>query len=384
MIVVVDANVIVGDPHLKSLPWSQLSEAAKARRVRVVAPEIAIREAITRRKKHLVSVGDKIKAASRLAPAEAKELASQARAACVRSGEEYEAKLRKSWELYGFELVGAPNISHTEVARRAMLRILPFDQNGNGYRDTLHWFTVLELAKQYPTEKITLVTNDGIFATKNGSLAPHLVDEFDGHSDADITLCKSLGAIDVPGHYVTDPVDAPEFEDSLRTRILQMLSGEDALRDIRTTGISVPDADWISLVKVSDLAFNYIRARNVERQSEPELRFRATAKFKVNASYVLDDGEDLELAHQPVDIEVGLDGTVATLGNNKVGTILDLEAYRRGFDPERMIKSIRAATVGLDVSAVRSFLASHMDDNAIFSLGEQREDDERVSQGGTE
>lgn len=58
---------------------------------------------------------------------------------------DYKHLLRNRLEGVGAEIVDYPPIEHRKIARRAIARSAPFDDEGNGCRDALHWYTFIGL-----------------------------------------------------------------------------------------------------------------------------------------------------------------------------------------------------------------------------------------------
>lgn len=339
-----DANAIVADPNLGAGVWKQLEHAVSAGRVRVVAPEIALEEASAKRAQTLRAIGRKLREDSKYAPAEVRSLVLQAQDEAARLANEYEQTLRSTWAGSGFDIVSTAQAAHLTVARRAIRRIRPFNDQGNGYRDTLHWLTLLEIAHQSPDEDITLVSNDGIFSTKTNELVPSLVDEFQSVSSASVSLCRQLSQLVVPGHYVSDPVDAHQYAASLGGRLIEELSEDYSLRRIRTSGIYAPSSDWDDLLKVTDLNFTSIMSRNVENQADPDIQFIATANFTVRGTYLTenDDSEAPQVITHDVEMPVQLSGIATTRHADQVGALRDLEAVHTG-DDLMLVEAIKRA-----------------------------------------
>ncbi|MBF4615486.1 PIN domain-containing protein [Curtobacterium sp. VKM Ac-1376] len=80
-------------------------------------------------------------------------------------------------EHLGFAVLPIPHADHADLVRRAVGRIPPFDDKGSGYRDSLVWANVLELAGA--GADVVLVTADRIFRADNGELAAPLRLEVD-------------------------------------------------------------------------------------------------------------------------------------------------------------------------------------------------------------
>jgi hypothetical protein len=71
----------------------------------------------------------------------------------------------------GWAVLPYPAVPHRQVVARALARRRPFDPRGRGgYRDTLIWESVLELARQGGVAHVVLVTrNHKDFAAGDGS-----------------------------------------------------------------------------------------------------------------------------------------------------------------------------------------------------------------------
>lgn len=80
--------------------------------------------------------------------------------------------LRNKLEDYE-SVLAYPDTPHKKLARRAIDRKRPFDQKGSGYRDSLIWESVVELASQLD-EQVVLLASDNIFSDGEGHLAKEL------------------------------------------------------------------------------------------------------------------------------------------------------------------------------------------------------------------
>jgi hypothetical protein len=334
MIVLVDANVIVADPNLRSDTWDQLTKARARGRARVFMPEIVLEEAVAIRGRALRSLGKKLVHEAAYAPSAVFELVKQAQSAARSIADGYEDTLRGRWTELGFELATTSNAAHLEVARRAIARRRPFDDQGGGYRDTLHWLTLIDLAARSPREEFVLLTNDGIFATKQNVLLSELSAEFSAVNAGTIALCRALGDLMVPGHFSTDPVEATEYEPSLRTELIALLNSEYVLQQIYSPGLGVPFSDWDEIVAVRHLNFETITSREIQQQTQPELRFSATASFTIRGTYIHDvESGSPELSTKELDMAVKVTGNATTLDATSVGNLRDVHAAPIGDDP---------------------------------------------------
>jgi hypothetical protein len=107
-----------------------------------------------------------------------------------------------------------PQISHEDLARRAVHKRKPFKKDGQGYQDALIWHTVLECAERYPRARIALATRN-----TNDFLAD---DRKSLHAD----LIEELAARGLDGR-VTPYASIEEFNSA---RMLPRLRDETAVR----------------------------------------------------------------------------------------------------------------------------------------------------------
>ncbi|MBF6215971.1 DUF4935 domain-containing protein [Nocardia puris] len=186
-IVVVDTNLMCQNPDLSGANWSEIIRRVEARDIRVMVPEVVIREVAAKIRS---TASDATIQAARLPLVQAGlfELAGTVREHLERRSAEAEAWFRTRVEAAGFEIADWPTVSHAEVARRAAERIAPYartegnsqESAGNtggrsnrrqanpdqetsrkdGYRDTLIWFTVLEIASRYQREDVWFVSEN--------------------------------------------------------------------------------------------------------------------------------------------------------------------------------------------------------------------------------
>jgi hypothetical protein len=85
---------------------------------------------------------------------------------------DYRAYLTERFnEVLGIKVMDWPSVSHRELVARAVSRTPPFDQKGSGYRDSLVWADVAELAKS--GHDVVLASEDRIFADQDETLAPN-------------------------------------------------------------------------------------------------------------------------------------------------------------------------------------------------------------------
>ena len=89
-----------------------------------------------------------------------------------------------------------PETAHASIVRRAISRQRPFDEKGSGYRDTLIWLSVLEIAGATDMN-VVLVSGDSDFKDDADNLHPDLINELSVHGYADdkVTLVTTVAKI---------------------------------------------------------------------------------------------------------------------------------------------------------------------------------------------
>lgn len=94
-------------------------------------------------------------------------------------------------EVLSFEISEWPTVAHSQLVQRAVARKRPFDQKGGGYRDSLVWASVVELAAD--GHDVALVTADLTFSEKDGLLHPELAEEIEPLSGT-VELVRDLSS----------------------------------------------------------------------------------------------------------------------------------------------------------------------------------------------
>jgi predicted nucleic acid-binding protein len=161
-IVVVDSNTIVrGAWRLDSPAWKVLLHQAASGHIRLLVPELVLREAVGR-------FVDEVERRHSAADREARklnELTGQERAttpatslADVATG--YKTTLREKLSEFGVEMVDLPEIRLGDLVQRAITRTKPFDERGSGFRDAILWETVVALMRANPDSSAVLISND--------------------------------------------------------------------------------------------------------------------------------------------------------------------------------------------------------------------------------
>lgn len=160
---VLDANVVGTKAPLASNAVRTLLDVCREGRLRVVVPELVIREVVNKWREDssmLLEQGERTQAELvRRQVVDARlgvPRPDVAAAAAV-----LDAKMRRDLEEVGALVPDLPKVPHATVVARALGRQAPFDQHGrDGYRDVLLWETVLALGTDPEVSEIVLVSRD--------------------------------------------------------------------------------------------------------------------------------------------------------------------------------------------------------------------------------
>jgi hypothetical protein len=132
--IVVDSNEVVRkDWTVRGANWQRLRRWAQKSHVRLVVPEVVIKEAVARHREQLQPVENSLR---KLHVPFDIDLTSA----------EYESKLRSELAASGALTPREDVVDAPQLVDRATKRIPPFNSAGNGFRDTIVWFHVLQEA----------------------------------------------------------------------------------------------------------------------------------------------------------------------------------------------------------------------------------------------
>jgi predicted nucleic acid-binding protein len=178
--VVIDANLIIErDWHLRGPAAQALLAAARHGRVRVVVPEVAVREVVAAHTERTARESRKLRQAEAALRRLQGPLADQAAQTPHEQGtqQSYESWLRGHLQWSHVEVAPIPEASE-RLVDRALERRRPFDSKGRtGFRDALIWHTALVGASD---TRLTLFATDNStdFANEDKTgLHPDLVSD---------------------------------------------------------------------------------------------------------------------------------------------------------------------------------------------------------------
>jgi PIN domain len=172
MLVLLDTTALMSDPTCGGVAWRILANAASAWNVQVHVPEVVLIEAIAgyQRRVAEAAVGLTRWADKHAGPLGLSDVHRISDRALADAASAYPARLREFLASLNAAVVEPPEVAHATLVERAASRRRPCDNQGDGYRDTLNWLTVLSLASEYPDQEIVWVSdNTQDFGTDDGT-----------------------------------------------------------------------------------------------------------------------------------------------------------------------------------------------------------------------
>jgi hypothetical protein len=185
--VVLDSNAVILDLRPAEAGWTQLLEAARTQRAKILVPAIVVDElGAHRTNRHQPDVANAIAAL-----------------AAWRDGRADRLVERLLGGGAGMALLPYPEVPHQVVAARALARRRPFDRLGHdGYRDTLVWESVLAHARSLPRgSRVAFVSRNSKDFAADGdegsdALHPHLVQDVAAAAgEAEVELVRDLARL---------------------------------------------------------------------------------------------------------------------------------------------------------------------------------------------
>lgn len=202
MILVLDANAVVPNPELQGSAWKDITTAIRDGALSVVVPKIVAAEitgTVQKNRRDQRPKGDVHRA-----PEAVQQSVQDAADEVERWAESYDATIYLEAE--GVTIRDTPTVTHDEVAQRAIDRGRPFNEKGGGYRDALHWYTVLDIAREHPDEDLVFVSQDAAYQNSSrDDLHADLRAEMEAVlTTGTITLCTTLKEFVPPQKYAGD------------------------------------------------------------------------------------------------------------------------------------------------------------------------------------
>ena len=220
MIVFLDANALMQDPTCSGTVWHVLAHAPDAWSLRLVTSEVAVAEAVAGYSRRVdIEIAKLDKVSNSWGTLGVLDVAGPAREALLQKAVNYPDELESSLSAAGFEVLAVPPVPHMQVVSRSVGRRRPCDSKGDGYRDTLIWFSVLLTTQENPDEVVLFVTNDSDFMdddreTFHDDLFDDL-DEIDAKSRVRLVQVLADVALELAGN-APDEVDLRRLKSDLK------------------------------------------------------------------------------------------------------------------------------------------------------------------------
>lgn len=187
---VVDANTLSSDHYLAGPSFTVIANEIADGDLEVIVPEVAVIETVGNFRRSISDAHDALEKFSgkwkRLLPEPTKVDALDTYLDELAAA--YEETLRAKLMVLGARIEPIPDVDHALLVKRATERRRPCDKNGNGYRDTLIWETIITVAKE--GDDIVFVTNDTDFTIEEEgerNLHPDLLADLD-EADVDVEV----------------------------------------------------------------------------------------------------------------------------------------------------------------------------------------------------
>ena len=289
-LIVVDTNLIVRNPPLASEVWTSVSANMAGWNLKLLIPEIVFMEAVNVVSRGWRGHGQTVRS---LKVAGLKKDLHSIATKIEEQAAGYEDFLRTRIGELGMSVYPLPSIDHLKLAARASNRQAPYSAGDrDGYRDTLIWLTVLDIAEQHPSEKVWFVSdNHADFGNPQGlskdfpaALHPELETELREHGLEDrvryVRTLEDLASL----HSPINEQDFLTLEDQLEYGNLS----DYLLIQCAGTAVS-PDRAALPLAAFGASILDIDKDSTVWRFTEPARRGENTwgAKFDVTAELVL-------------------------------------------------------------------------------------------------
>lgn len=291
LLLVVDANAIVARPLLTGSKWDEIRAAVATGSIELVVPDLAVQEAVSVfHKAHQVTIA----AIRKLLRTTSAQTGQRLRAAIATLEAEqagYEDLLRASLNDVGAAIVDLPTVSHAELTAKAIARRAPFDDSGGGYRDALHWHSLLEAAEVTEMPEVVLVSADrrAFGAPRLPELASELTR---ANSGVTLRVVSSVEAVEIPDLFSGN---TDMFDQNLERQLLhQLRSMLDIHRDVSELVDPESEFDSADIRSLRSLSIDVASTREYYVTRDLQIRFECSAECLVDLTLVQIDENELD------------------------------------------------------------------------------------------
>ena len=173
MRVVLDSTEFVADYHMKGNAFRVLQPALERAGTKLYVPVVVVEEVCNSYRRTLESLNADLERARRKIERVRGEAPTIEVLALEEEADKYRHDFMKRLAELHAEILPYPDVPHEEMVRRAIGRSKPFKESGVGYRDTLIWLSVAQLANNHADEIAFVSGNTHDFA-ENDRLHPSL------------------------------------------------------------------------------------------------------------------------------------------------------------------------------------------------------------------
>ncbi|WP_083933148.1 PIN domain-containing protein [Kribbella catacumbae] len=291
MLVVPDANVLMADPLCRGIAWKIVAHAPSRWNLRVFVLEAIVREAVAGHARSVVEGQAALRRWSRKFHQD--RIYRDALPRLAQAEEGYEQQLRLALEQLGATIAQPADIPHLQIIDRAINRRRPCDAKGDGYRDTLNWLTVLDLAQRHPHEKVVWVSNDRDFTDNDITvLHPHLIEDLDerglqgrvllANTLANVVLATAAENFSQPVTNLRDLLEQVEYETVVEL-VLSEIAGEALGAHVDPASCALPLASYDAVLTgfVPPAAFVSLEVKGSDADGQAIAEFAVTMLCKV-------------------------------------------------------------------------------------------------------
>ena len=158
--IILDSNILLESPYLVREEWASLSAHRTQWGLYLVVPDVVRMETINCMRRDAEKEKRTFERA-RVAGLGVQDAVNILVQTIEERIEGYEEALDARFDELGIQIASAPPVPHLEIAKRASLRVAPYQAGEkDGYRDTLIWMTVLDVANQGDADEVWFVSNN--------------------------------------------------------------------------------------------------------------------------------------------------------------------------------------------------------------------------------